>query len=168
MISALGRYLYREALGFRNQTFLKHWSKMGSKRPCRSILNGSWVLLGCFFGVGNRAFIKHWSKMGSKRPLGSILEPPGLDFGAPGPRFWSLRASIFKPPGLVLLSLPCSCFLLLSLAFFCFLFLALAFCCFLLLSLGFSSFLLLSLPYSCCAFRSIAAQVFARKIESRK
>ena len=37
-------------------------------------------------------------KMGSKRLLGSILEAPGLDFGASGPRFGRLQASIFKPP----------------------------------------------------------------------
>ena len=112
--------------------------------------------------------------MGSKRLLGSIFEPPGLNFRAPGPRFWSLRASIFKLPGFVLPSPAFSCFFLLSLAsglrfwsprdvileplgldfqasgpcfaFSCFLLLSLAFSCFLVLSLAFSCFLLVSLP----------------------
>ena len=86
----------------------RSWGSFGS----------SWALPGRFFGVWKRPLIKHWSTMGSKRPSSSILEPPGLNFGAPGPRFWSLRVSIFKLPGVVLPSLGCSCFLLLSLAGF--------------------------------------------------
>ena len=134
----------------------RSWGSFGS----------SWALPGRFFGVWKRPLIKHWSTMGSKRPSSSILEPPGLNFGAPGPRFWSLWASIFKLPGVVLPSLGCSCFLLLSLACSCFPFLALACSCFLLLSLACSCFLFLALAFSCflscfgCAFRSIAAQVF--------
>ena len=86
----------------------RSWGSFGS----------SWALPGRFFGVWKRPLIKHWSTMGSKRPSSSILDPPGLNFGAPGPRFWSLGASIFKLPGVVLPSLGCSCFLSLSLVGF--------------------------------------------------
>ena len=123
----------------------RSWGSFGS----------SWALPGRFFGVWKRPLIKHWSTMGSKRPSSSILEPPGLDFGAPGPRFWSLWASIFKLPGLVLPSLGCSCFLLLSLAFSCLLLLSLPCSCLLLLSLAFSCLLLLSLPCSCFLLLSL-------------
>ena len=134
----------------------RSWGSFGS----------SWALPGRFFGVWKRPLIKHWSTMGSKRPSSSILEPPGLNFGAPGPRFWSLWASIFKLPGVVLPSLGCSCFLLLFLAFSCFLLLAfafpsllllaLAFSCFLLLALAFPSLLLLALAFSCFLLLALA------------
>ena len=123
----------------------RSWGSFGS----------SWALPGRFFGVWKRPLIKHWSTMGSKRPSSSILEPPGLNFGAPGPRFWSLWASIFKLPGVVLPSLGCSCFLLLSLAFSCLLLLSLPCSCLLLLSLAFSCLLLLSLPCSCFLLLSL-------------
>ena len=42
----LGRFL-----GFQNRTFLKHWSKIGSKRPSGSILAPFWEGLGRVWGV---------------------------------------------------------------------------------------------------------------------
>ena len=36
--------------GVRDQAFIEHWSKIGSKRPSGSILGGSWRGLGGFWG----------------------------------------------------------------------------------------------------------------------
>ena len=79
----------------------RSWGSFGS----------SWALPGRFFGVWKRPLIKHWSTMGSKRPSSSILEPPGLNFGASGPQFWSFQATLVERKGFFLASRGFVCFL---------------------------------------------------------
>ena len=51
----MGRFL-----GVRNQAFLKHWSKISSKRPFGSILGGFGKDLGGFWEGLGRIFIDFW------------------------------------------------------------------------------------------------------------
>ena len=64
--ASLGRSwaFFGRFLGLRNEAFIKHWSKMVSKRPSGSILEG--------FGEGSGGF---------GEGLGRILANLGMDFG---------------------------------------------------------------------------------------